>query len=167
MKMLVGAVAGVIIVGVLLIIAALAGAFPSTATAMPPRWEMSIGMRALDASLERRAKGLKNPIAANDAAAIAAGDKLYQQDCSGCHGDTKGPSSWGMNDFYPRVPQFYQEGADVTPEEAFAAVHGGIRYSGMAAWGDQIPESDIWKIANFVSRIRRLPPDQLKAGRPH
>jgi mono/diheme cytochrome c family protein len=160
-------VIGSIALPLLIVLVGILGFLPSTATSSPPGIENSIGMRALDASLERRAKGLKNPIAANDALALAAGGKLYQQDCSGCHGDAKGPSSWGTNDFYPRVPQFYQEGADVTPEEAFAAIHDGIRYSGMAAWGDQIPQSDMWKIANFVSHIRRLSPAELKAGRPH
>lgn len=165
MKTFVAFAAGLIAAPLLFGLAAVIGRLPSNSTAMPPGWEMSLGMRALDASLERRAEGLKNPIAA-DAAAFTGGAKLYEG-CSGCHGDTKGPSSWGTNDFYPRAPQFYQEGADVTPEEAYVAIHDGIRYSGMAAWGDQIPNADIWKVANFVSRIRRLPPAALKAGRPH
>ena len=166
MKMIIGFLLGLIALPILFGLAAIAGLISSNSTATPPSWEMSVGMRALDRSLERRARGLKNPIAPNDEAALTAGAKLYEG-CSGCHGDTKGPTSWGTNDFYPRAPQFYQEGADVTPEEAYAAVHDGIRYSGMAAWGDQIPDSDIWKVANFVSRIRRLPPAALKAGRPH
>ena len=166
MKTLIVFLVGVIAVPIVLGLAAIAGLLSSDSTSMPPQWEMSLGMRVLDHSLERRAKGLKNPIAPNDSAAFAAGAKVYK-DCSGCHGDANGPSRWGTNDFYPRVPQFYQEGADVTPEEAYAAIHDGIRYSGMAAWGDQIPDSDIWKVANFVSRIRRLPPAALKAGRPH
>lgn len=157
-----GLVAGPIILG----LAAILGLLPSKATSTPSSLEVSLASRALDASLEGRARGLKNPISASDRPAFAAGAKLYQN-CSGCHGDATGPSSWGTNDFYPRVPQFYQEGADVTPEEAYAAVHDGIRYSGMAGWGDQVSDADMWKVANFVSRIRRLPPDQLKAGRPH
>ena len=166
MKTIGAFIVGLVLIPILFAFAGIAGWLPSKATSTPPKWEMAVGMRSLDASLERRAKGLKNPFA-TDRTALAAGAKLYQQQCSGCHGDTKGPSSWGSNDFYPRVPQFYQEGADVTPEEAYTAIHGGIRYSGMAAWGDQIADSDIWKLANFVSQIRRLPPDQLKAGRPH
>jgi mono/diheme cytochrome c family protein len=153
MKPVFAFILGLIALPVVVAAAALLGFLPSKATSNPPAWESKIGMRALDASLEKRTSGTKNPIAANDASSFAAGAKLYQQDCSGCHGDAKGPSSWGTNDFYPRVPQFYQEGADVTPVEAYAAIHDGIRYSGMAAWGDQIPDSDIWKVANFVARI--------------
>jgi mono/diheme cytochrome c family protein len=166
MKILVGFLLGLIALPVLFGVAAIAGLLSTNSTATPPGWERFLAMSALDRSLEHRATGLKNPIAPNDRSASVAGAKLYEG-CSGCHGDIKGPSSWGTSDFYPRAPQFYQEGADVTPEEAYAAVHDGIRYSGMAAWGDQIPASDIWKVANFVSRIRRLPPAALKAGRPH
>jgi thiosulfate dehydrogenase len=150
--------AGLIAAPVLFGAAALAGWLPSKATSNPPAWEQSIGMRALDASLEKRSSGLKNPIASSDTAAFLAGARLYQQDCSGCHGEAKRISSWGTNDFYPRVPQFFQEGSDVSAVEAYAAIHDGIRYSGMAAWGDQIPDSDIWKVANYVSRIRKPQP---------
>jgi mono/diheme cytochrome c family protein len=157
MKPLVAFIIGLIALPLLVVAAGLPGFLPSKATSVPPQWESAIGMRALDASLEHRANGLKNPIAANDAGASAAGAKFYVNYCSGCHGDVKGPSSWGTNDFYPRAPQFVQEGSDVTPEEAYVAVHDGIRYSGMAAWGDQIPDRQIWLVANYVARIRQSP----------
>jgi mono/diheme cytochrome c family protein len=154
MKVLTALIIGSIALPLLVVLAGIMGFLPSDATSSPPNFESSIGMRALDASLERRAKGLKNPITANDAAALAAGRKLYENGCSGCHGDAKGPSSWGSKGFYPRAPQFFQEGSDVTPLEAYAAVHDGIRYSGMGAWRDQSSESDMWKVSNFVARIR-------------
>jgi mono/diheme cytochrome c family protein len=148
---------GLVALPVVGLIAGVFGLLPSKATPNPPQWEVGIAARALDASLEKRAKGVKNPIKPGDKVTLAAGAKLYQQQCSGCHGDAKGPSSWGANDFYPRVPQFYQmKDNDLTPEEAYATIHDGIRYSGMAAWGDQIPDSDIWKLANFVPTIKRV-----------
>lgn len=110
--------------------------------------------RILDGALEKRAKGLKNPIAANDGAALAGGAKIYGDNCAGCHGDAKGQSNRGAKGMYPRVPQFFRgEASDVTPEEAYAAIHDGIRYSGMGAWSGQINETDMWKVANFVATI--------------
>jgi mono/diheme cytochrome c family protein len=153
MKTLVAFVIGLITLPVLFGIAAIAGWLPSGATSEPPGWESSIGMRSLDASLEKRSEGLKNPVAANDAEVLAAGQKIYAGKCSGCHGDAKGPSSWGAKGFYPRAPQFFQEGSDVTPPEAYAAVRDGIRYSGMGAWREQMKEDDMWKVANFVASI--------------
>jgi mono/diheme cytochrome c family protein len=157
MKSLIAFIAGLIAAPVIFILVALAGRFPSSATATPPGWEMSLGMRALDTSLEHRSGGLKNPIAANDSAAIAAGKRLYADNCAGCHGDAKAPSAWGSKGFYPRAPQFWQEGSDVTPAEAYAAIHDGIRYSGMGAWRDLMRPDDMWKVANFVARIGEQP----------
>jgi mono/diheme cytochrome c family protein len=71
--------------------------------------------------------------------------------CAGCHGSAKGPSDWGSKNFYPRAPQFIQEGSDVSPSEAFTAIHDGIRYSGMGAWRGQLKDEDIWKVADFVA----------------
>lgn len=162
MKTLLAFVAGLIALPLLLGIAAVAGWLPSTAVADPPGWEMSLGMRALDASLEHRSDRMKNPVAANDSSALVAGMKIYADNCAGCHGDAKAPSAWGSKGFYPRAPQFWQDGSDVTPEEAYAAIHDGIRYSGMGAWRDLMKPDDMWKVANFVAHMRQQP--QPKGG---
>ncbi len=153
MKMLLAFIAGLIAAPVLFVLAAIAGWLPSNSSSEPPNWESSIGMRALDASLEQRSDGLKNPIAANDSASLAAGGKIYSDNCAGCHGSAKGPSSFGSG-FYPRVPQFFQEGTDVNPNEAYAAVRDGVRYSGMPAWDKQLTDQQMWQVATFVAGIK-------------
>jgi mono/diheme cytochrome c family protein len=168
MKALVIFVAGLIAAPLLFALAAIAGWLPSNATSAPPQWERGIAGRALDASLEKRAAGLKNPIGLNDTAALAAGQKLYAANCAGCHGSRNGPSDWGRKGFYPRVPQFWQgDAADLTPEEAYAAIHDGIRYSGMGAWRDLMKEKDMWKVANFVASIEPVQPACCKPSAPH
>ena len=154
MKTLIAFIIGLIAAPVLFAAAGIAGWLPSDAASEPPKWESSIGMRALDASLEKRSGGLKNPMVANDAQAMAAGAKLYGDNCAGCHGSAKGPSDWGAKGLYPRAPQFFLEGVDVTAPEAFAAIHDGIRYSGMGAWRGQLSDGEMWKLANFVANIR-------------
>ena len=153
MKVLIAFVIGLIVAPVLFGIAAVSGFLPSDSASNPPGWEASLGMRALDTSLEKRSGGLRNPIAANDQRALAAGQNIYAKDCAGCHGDAKGPSEWGVKGFYPRPPQFFQEGSDVTAPEAYAAIRDGIRYSGMAAWRGQMKDDDMWKVANLVANI--------------
>jgi mono/diheme cytochrome c family protein len=162
MKILVGFIIGLIAGPVLFAIAGVLGWLPSNATASPPGWESNVGMRALDASLEKRSKGAENPIKPNDSAALAAGRQLYDDNCAGCHGDQSGPSKWGSKGFYPRAPQFFQEGTDVDAEEAYAAVHDGIRYSGMGAWRDMMKEDEMWKVANFVATIHPAGGEQMK-----
>ena len=153
MKMFLAFIVGLIAAPVLFVLAAMAGWLPSNSSSEPPKWESSIGMRALDASLEQRADRHKNPIAANDAAAQAPGGKIYSDNCAGCHGSAKGPSSFGSG-FYPRVPQFFQEGADVNPNEAYAAIRDGVRYSGMPAWQNQLNDQQMWQVASFVAAIK-------------
>ena len=154
MKTLIVFILGLVAGPLLLVLAGLLGWLGSTGTGNPPGWEVSLGGRMVDAALEKRSEGLKNPIAAGDSAALAAGRKLYAMNCSGCHGTAQAKSDWGSKGFYPRVPQFWQgDAADLTPEEAYAAIHDGIRYSGMGAWTDLMKEDDMWKVANFVARI--------------
>ena len=118
-------VIGLIFLPALLVLLAVMGRLPSDSLAAPPGWENELGEAALEASLERRAEGLANPIAAGDEAALVAGMDLYRDNCAGCHGGARGPSAWGSNGFYPRVPQFWQEHHEhITPAEAFVAVQG-------------------------------------------
>jgi mono/diheme cytochrome c family protein len=154
MKILFAFAAGLIVAPLLFVLAAVAGLLPSDASPEPPHWESSIGMRSIDAGLEKRSEGLRNPFAPTDKATLAAGARIYSQNCAGCHGDARGPSRWGAKGLYPRAPQFFQQGADVGPGEAFAAVHDGIRYSGMGAWRGELGEDDMWKVANFVASFR-------------
>jgi mono/diheme cytochrome c family protein len=154
MKSLIAFVFGLIALPALLLIAGVFGWLPSNATAEPPKWESSMGMQVLDASLEKRSARLSNTIAGTDTVALAAGGKIYADKCAGCHGSAKGASAWGAKGFYPRAPQFFQEGSDVSAPEAFTAIHDGIRYSGMGAWRDLMSDADTWKVANFVASLQ-------------
>ena len=153
MKILIAFIVGLIAAPIVFLLTGVLGWLPSDAASTPPGWESSIGMRALDASLEKRSGGLTNPVQSNDTAALAAGKKTYADNCSGCHGDAKGPNAWGAKGLYPRAPQFFQHGSDVSPSEAFAAIHDGVRYSGMGAWKGELNDQQIWQVANFVAHI--------------
>lgn len=154
MKMLVGFIIGLIAFPVIIALVGIAGWLPSNSTSDPPNWESSIGMRALDASLEKRSGGLSNPIKPNDKISLSAGKKIYGDKCAGCHGSATAPSDWGAKGLYPRAPQFFQDGTDVTAPEAFAAIRDGVRYSGMGAWRGQLKDDEMWKVANFVAGIQ-------------
>jgi mono/diheme cytochrome c family protein len=156
MKTLITFILGLIALPVLAALAGVLGLLPTVATSEPPKWEEAMAGRALDASVEKRSKGLQNPIAANDSAALAAGKKIYGDNCAGCHGDPKSPSEWGSKGLYPRVPQFFQEGgSDLKPAEAYAIIHDGIRYSGMGAWRGVLDDQAIWQVANYLAQTSK------------
>lgn len=152
MKTFIAFILGLIALPVLAALAGVLGLLPTVATSEPPKWEVAVAGRALDASVEKRSKALQNPVAASDSAALAAGKKIYGDNCAGCHGDPKSPSQWGSKGLYPRVPQFFQEGgSDLKPAEAYAIIHDGIRYSGMGAWRGVLDDQAIWQVANYIT----------------
>jgi mono/diheme cytochrome c family protein len=83
--------------------------------------------------------------------------KTYRRNCAGCHGKFGARSRWGTTSFYPRVPQFADEGSTLDPAEMFVVVKHGIRGTGMAAWEANLPDEEIWPVVWFLQRMRALP----------
>jgi hypothetical protein len=154
---LVGLVVGVVLVPLVLFVVGSMGGLSTHATADPPAWEARFADRALEASLSREARSLRNPITVNDDA-LLAGMKLYIDNCSGCHGRPGEPSPWGTKNLYPRVPQFAEHPAHLGAGKMFVVVKRGIRYSGMGAWDGMLPDEDIWRIVTFLNTAHDLPP---------
>lgn len=128
------------------------------ATSMPPKWEAAIAERCFTTSVARQAPKLVSPVAA-DSENLRAGMKIFRDSCAGCHGDAVTPSRWGTTSFYPRVPQFGSAPPDKPDWQLFWIVKHGVRYTGMGGCNGLLADSDIWKVAEFLSHLRNLPPD--------
>jgi mono/diheme cytochrome c family protein len=152
---------GVILTLVVLIVGALAVAYlgymPTKADATPPLIERHLAMSAMDASMDRHAPRVGNPVPATDDNLIE-GMKIYTMNCSGCHGTLDLKPSPLQKSFYPPVPQLILDPLDDPEWHIFYAVRTGVRYSGMPAWNKALSEQDIWKVTAFLSRIEKLPP---------
>lgn len=151
-----------VIITLLLLIAgglclALLGFVRTNADATPPSWEQRIAMSSIDASMERHAPRVNNPVPPTDAN-IIDGMKLYTMNCAGCHGglDNK-PSPFGGS-FYPPVPQLIIDPMDDPEWHIYYTVRTGVRYTGMPAWGKTLSEQDMWKVTAFLSRLDKLSP---------
>ena len=136
---------------------AMLGFFPTAANVSPPHLETRISMGAVDASMERHAPHVTNPLAPTDQN-LEDGMKLYTMNCALCHGglDRK-PSTLG-NSFYPPVPNLVSEPPDDPEWHIFYTIRTGVRYTGMPAWDKTLPEQDIWKITMLLSHLEKLPP---------
>lgn len=160
---LVAGVAGICFFPVIALIAGFLGYIPVDGVSKPPKWEMTIAHEFLEASLEKRAEGLVNPVKGTDEE-LLAGLRTFRDNCSGCHGDYMEASKWGSTGFYPRVPQFGMHMHDEHEEhehnaaEMFVAVKYGIRYTGMGAWNGMLTDEQIWQTVTFLSRLDSLPP---------
>lgn len=127
--------------------------------------EKDIAMPALDASVDRRAPEVKNPIPATDQDLIF-GMKIYQANCSSCHGDIQRPNGMFARSLYPRAPLFVQDAPDMPENQNFYIIQHGVRFSGMPGWKQVLSDQQIWQVTTFLSHMDKLPPqveEQWKA----
>lgn len=136
---------------------ALLGYMPSHANATPPRWEQHIAMSALDASMERHAPRVNNPVPPTDQNLIE-GMKVYTMNCAVCHGSLSNQPSLLQNRLYPPAPQLILDPMDDEEWHIYFAVRTGVRYTGMPAWEGVLTEDQMWKVTGFLSHLEKLPP---------
>jgi mono/diheme cytochrome c family protein len=152
---------GVVITLLALLLGGLAiatlGFLPTNADSVPPRIERHIAMSAMDASMERHAPRLTNPVPPTDDNLID-GIKIYTTNCAMCHGGLDNKPSALEKSFYPPPPQLIIDPMDDPEWHIYYAVRTGIRYTGMPAWSKALSEQDMWKVTAFLSRIEKLPP---------
>jgi thiosulfate dehydrogenase len=166
-KFIWGFVAGVVALPVAALAVAWFGLLPINSNTSPFGLESAVAHMALDATVARRAPRMANPIAPNEEN-LMAGLKLFKNDCAGCHGT---PNSAHENEsnviLYPNAPQFALHPPRKPDYQLFWIVRGGVRYSGMFAWGGQfapdasgkdVSDEKIWTAVTFLTHLESLPP---------
>jgi len=135
-----------------------AGIVPANADSKPAVLESWIANTALDATLERETKGLKNPIQPTDENLIT-GVRLYAENCAICHGASDAKPSNPAQGFYIEAPQLAKDGVEEDPEAAsFWKVKHGIRFTAMPSFTTTLQDEEIWKITMFLKQMDKLPP---------
>jgi len=134
------------------------GLFPTPANVEPPHLEQHLAMSAVDASMERHAPRVTNPLTPIDQN-LEDGMKLYTMNCALCHGSLDRKPSSLANSFYPPPPNLISDPPDDPEWHLFYTIRTGIRYTGMPAWDKTLSEQDMWKITLFLSHMDKLPPN--------
>jgi mono/diheme cytochrome c family protein len=155
--------AGLLLPAVAFVLIGAAGLFPVAATSRPSDLETRLARLFVRRSIAREASSVVVPPAPREDAALLQGMKAFRRNCAGCHGKFGARSRWGTTSFYPRVPQFADEGSELGPAEMFVVVKHGIRGTGMAAWEVNLPDEEIWPIVWFLQRMKALPPEVEQA----
>lgn len=119
--------------------------------------ESKIAMASLDAAVDLRAPEVQNPVPPTDAN-LTAGMKVYQANCSSCHGDVHRPHGMLADALYPRAPQFLADAPDMPENQNYYIIQHGIRLSGMPAWKQSLSEPEMWQVTTFLSHMDKLPP---------
>ena len=166
-KVLLGFLIGVVAFPIAIVVVARLGLLPIHANTSPSGWENAFAHMALNASAARHAPQVPNPIAPTDEN-LMAGVKLFKNDCAGCHGT---PDTAGKNEanviLYPNAPQFALHPPRKPDYQLFWIVKGGVRYTGMFAWGGQfspdasgkdVSDEKIWTAVTFLTHLDSLPP---------
>jgi mono/diheme cytochrome c family protein len=130
---------------------------------MPSHSEARLAGLFVRRSVAREARSVVVPPAPQEDATLLQGMKTFRRNCAGCHGKFGAHSRWGTTSFYPRVPQFADEGSALGPAEMFVVVKHGIRGTGMAAWQVNLADEEIWPVVWFLQRMRTLPPEVDRA----
>ena len=138
------------------------------ATASKPfLFERGLAHRALVVSIGKAANDT-SPVAA-DEATFAAGAKIYQENCAGCHGTYgKEPSPFSKQ-VYPHTPPLLPPSKGVTDDpvgRTHWVVKSGIRFSAMPSFGEQLSETELWQVSEMLQHADKLPPaiqEQLRA----
>ena len=136
---------------------AMLGFFPTAANVEPPHLESHLAMSAVDASMERHAPRVANPLMPTDQN-LEDGMKLYTMNCALCHGGLDRKPSVLANSFYPPPPNLISDPPDDPEWHIFYTIRTGIRYTGMPSWDKTLSEQDMWKVTTFLSHMDKLPP---------
>jgi len=158
-----GFVAAIVLTLAALVGALRLGAVEVRADVHAPAWQSRLFDFAVRAAVRRRAPRVQSPVPHTDAELIAGG-KLYLNACAGCHG-TPGSPPQGLTEFIPS-PEFAHVGTAYSEPELFWIIGHGIRRTGMSAYATSFKEREVWSLAEFVKRMKDLPPPVLDALRP-
>lgn len=103
------------------------------------------------AKVPEKARARRDPLE-SDPHAVAAGRKLFAQDCSECHGS----SAEGGR----KAPNLHaEEVQNATPGTLFWILSNGVIRKGMPDWS-KLPEPERWQIVTYLRTLKRSNPGQ-------
>src|SRR4029079_15188048 len=121
-----------------------------------------LGISAIARQGDPEAAKIKNPVASS-AASIAAGKKVFDVNCAGCHGlKAEGAEKAGIvisvieDQGGKQPPDLTDDKWDhgSTDGEIFMTIKKGVgpQYF-MAPWDGRIPDADIWNTINYLRSL--------------
>jgi mono/diheme cytochrome c family protein len=99
---------------------------------------------------------------------LAAGAKLYREQCVECHGLPGGAGTPAAKGMYPPPPQFFERmamGNDPVGQN-YWIVANGIRLTGMPGYKGSLTDQQLWQLAQFLSNRSQLPASASAALSP-
>jgi mono/diheme cytochrome c family protein len=131
----------------------------SMATASAPLpFEHAVARLALHASF-RSALGLTNPTPFDETNLMAAA-RVYQQNCTVCHGAPGTTPTAIAKGMFPEPPQLFTPHDMITKDsdgEVYWKVTHGIRLSGMPGFESTLSDTERWQVTTLMRKADKLP----------
>jgi thiosulfate dehydrogenase len=129
---------------------------PVATSAAPMPFELMLADKALHAHREKEKPQKMPPW---DESNLLRGAQIYKDTCAVCHGLPGQPESAIAKGMYPHPPQlFVGKGINnLSPAEAYWAVSGGIRLTGMPAFSQTLSDAQLWQVSIFAVNTNVLP----------
>ncbi len=142
----------------------LSGGVPLETHHPPFPGEEWVADKAMEVHL-RGSDTVKPPIQQNDFH-LTEGAKVYAQHCAVCHGGRSGGVPIFARGMFPPPPQLLKEGSwevGYPPGSVYKLIHGGIRLTGMPAFGPSLSEIELWQVTLMLVNADQLPAGALEA----
>jgi mono/diheme cytochrome c family protein len=109
------------------------------------------------AKAPEKARAKRNPMD-KDPDALAAGANLFEQHCSGCHGDMGEGGRKGPSLLAPEVQ-------NAEPGAIFWILTNGVVRRGMPVWS-KLPEPQRWQLVRYIKSLGGVPASPEKPPAP-
>ena len=148
-----------VVVGGLVLVAAIAVASRLTLSALPEpgQTETFLATKAKHYLVQRSIGHGVPPPPFDRQAGTKEGEKLFGTECAVCHGVTgHNPTDTGRW-LYPRAANLTsRDSQSYSDQEVFWIIKNGIRWSGMPAFGHVEPDEHIWDLAFYVRTLPKV-----------
>jgi thiosulfate dehydrogenase len=134
------------------------GGMPVATKSRPLPMEQFLAGKALHAAMDKEA-GKPSPLSA-DETNFLAGARVYQVQCSGCHGQLGQPASAISKGMFPPPPLLLPPKKGVTDDpvgETYWKVKNGIRLTGMPSFNESLTDSEMWQVSLLLLHADKLP----------
>src|SRR5271157_3355641 len=121
----------------------------------PGTFERQVANKSVDEWVDGHALKQDNPFQPT-MENIAAGQKVYDENCAFCHGNLKQPVSPMRKNFYPPVPQLMSHTPDDPDANLFYVTKYGIRLTAMPGWDGVLSDDDMWKAVLFIKNSAQM-----------
>jgi mono/diheme cytochrome c family protein len=130
----------------------------------PSGWESVVVRRLRRLAIDREIRDQRNPIALTPDV-LADARAHFADHCAICHAnDGSGKTDIGEN-AYPPAPDMREEPTQsLSDGELFYAIHNGVRFTAMPAWGGDSPDEDqaSWKLVHFIRHLPHVTKEELR-----